>query len=218
MMVCCKTCGKNFSRNDAMTRHKKYSCSLSPTVQVKQNVAKCEESNSKPVDKMSQDIPTFDGAEFSGEKPKSEKTLVKIMDMLKIPNENRADILKEERKLDPSNEPSAKKLKIIPLLSKSNQQMPEQSSEKKGDEETEEEKEEDEKEEGESPPPVVKAPHLTIEEKKLFNKYSQLFRDMKLTGKDNRGKLCILLDAMRDYCMIDEAGYDKAYDAIMFKL
>ena len=190
-----------------MTRHKKYSCSLSPT----------EESNSRPIGNMAQDIPIFDGAKFSGGKAKSEE-IYKIMEMLNIPSEKRADILKEERKLDPSNEPSAKKLKIIPLLSKSNQQMPEQSSEKKGDEETEEEKEEDEKEEGESPPPVVKAPHLTIEEKKLFNKYSQLFRDMKLTGKDNRGKLCILLDAMRDYCIIDEAGYDKAYDAIMFKL
>ena len=39
------------------------------------------------------DITTIDGAEFSGEKPKSEKTLVKIMDMLKIPHENRAQIL-----------------------------------------------------------------------------------------------------------------------------
>ena len=122
-MARCNTCGKDFSRNDALTRHKIYSCSLSPTVQVKQNVAKCEESNSKPVDKMSQDIPTFDGVEFSGEKPKSEKTLVKIMDMLKIPNENRAEILKEEKNLDglkvPSKEPPAKKMKIIPLLPKS---------------------------------------------------------------------------------------------------
>ena len=69
------------------------------------------------------DIPTFDGAEFSGEKPKSEKTLVKIMDMLKIPNENRAEILKEEKNLDglkvPAKEPPAKKMKIIPLLPKS---------------------------------------------------------------------------------------------------
>ena len=42
------------------------------------------------------DIATFEGAEYAGEKPKSEKSLVKIMDKLKIPHENRAQILKEE--------------------------------------------------------------------------------------------------------------------------
>ena len=45
------------------------------------------------------------------------------MDMLKIPNENRAEILKKEKNLDglkvPSKEPPAKKMKIIPLLPKS---------------------------------------------------------------------------------------------------
>ena len=45
-------------------------------------------------------FPTFDGGEFSGEKPLSERTLLKIMDMLKIPHENRAQILKEELELD----------------------------------------------------------------------------------------------------------------------
>ena len=44
------------------------------------------------------DIPTFDGAEFSGEK--SDETLIKIMDMLNIPPENRAQILKEEKEFD----------------------------------------------------------------------------------------------------------------------
>ena len=44
----------------------------------------------------SADIPTFDGAEFSGEKPLSDETLFKMMEMLKIPHENRAHILKEE--------------------------------------------------------------------------------------------------------------------------
>ena len=46
------------------------------------------------------DIATFNGAEFSGETPKSGKTLVKIMEQLKIPYENRAQILKEEIELD----------------------------------------------------------------------------------------------------------------------
>ena len=36
-MAHCYTCGKDFSRNDALTRHKKNSCSLSPTVRVKRD-------------------------------------------------------------------------------------------------------------------------------------------------------------------------------------
>ena len=46
------------------------------------------------------DIPIFDGAEYLGEKPKSEKTLGKIVDMLKILHENQAQILKEDKELD----------------------------------------------------------------------------------------------------------------------
>ena len=44
-----------------------------------------EIDNVQDIDDPPSDIPTFDGAEFSGEKPKSEKTLIKIMDMLKFP-------------------------------------------------------------------------------------------------------------------------------------
>ena len=53
------------------------------------------------------DIPTFDGAEFSGEKPKSDETLLKIMKMLKIPHQRHARILKEEREAD--NQPPPEK-------------------------------------------------------------------------------------------------------------
>ena len=76
-MVNCDTCGKDFSRKDALTRHRKYSCDASHKTEAKRNVdcvTKREESNSKPVvipvetdDNLSKDIPTFDGAEFSGE-------------------------------------------------------------------------------------------------------------------------------------------------------
>ena len=96
-MVRCDTCRKDFSRKDALTRHKKFSCDGSHKAEAKINVdcvANREESDSKPVvispetdDNLLQDIPTFDGAEFSGEKPKSEETLTKIMEMLKIPQE-----------------------------------------------------------------------------------------------------------------------------------
>ena len=46
------------------------------------------------------DIPTFNGAKFSGEKPKSDETLLKIMEVLKIPHESRARILKVEKETD----------------------------------------------------------------------------------------------------------------------
>ena len=40
-------------------------------------------------------IPTFDGAEFSGEKPKSDETLLKMMEMVGVPHDRRASILKK---------------------------------------------------------------------------------------------------------------------------
>ena len=216
-MVRCDTCRKDFSRSDALTRHKKYSCSLSPKVEVKRNyVAKCKELNSKPIDNMSQDIPTIDGAAFSGEKPKS-KEINKIMDMLNTPQEKRATIMKEEKKLDgqkvPSKDPPAKKMKIIPLPSKSDHLISDQSSDEVGEEEDAEEDEEEE----EMSPPVVKASHLNTEEKQIANKFSQLFCEMKQTGKNNRGMLYILLDEMRDNGIIDETDYDKVYNAIICK-
>ena len=138
---------------------------------------------------MSQDIPTFDGTEFLGGKPKSDE-INKIMEMLRIPQEKRAGIQNEKNELKaPSKESPAKK-----ILSKSDQQMPNQLSNMVR----------------ERSPSIVKAPHLNAEEKKLVNKFSQLFREMKQTGKDHRGKLFVLLDGLRDNGLIDEADYDKA--------
>ena len=78
----------------------------------------------------SKDISTFDGAEFSGEKPKSDEGIIKIMEMLNIPQKSRVGILNEEKKLDKQRasvkEPPTKKMKIIPLLDTS-KQMPKQS-------------------------------------------------------------------------------------------
>ena len=88
-------------------------------------------------------------------------------------------------------------MKIIPLLSKSDQAMSEQSSDK------------------ETPTPVVKVPHLNAKVKKLANEFTQLFREMKQTGQDHRGKLCILLDGLRDSGTLDEVSYEKVHDAIV---
>ena len=205
-MVRCDACGVNFSRNDALTRHKKYSCNISRKTEAKRNYVenpdiRDSKSGILPHDNMSpKGIPTFDGGEFLGEKPKSDETISKIMEMLEVPQKSRAAVLREEKRLDEQKvlvkEPTAKKMKIIPPLSK-------KSSKQTPDEKTS--------------PPVVKAAHLNTEEKKLVNKFSQLFREMKQTGKDNKGELCILLDRMRDIGLTDEIDYDKAYHAIICK-
>ena len=46
------------------------------------------------------DISTFDGAEFTGEKPKSDGTLLNLMKVLRIPHKYRARFLKEEKEYD----------------------------------------------------------------------------------------------------------------------
>ena len=52
--------------------------------------------------------PTFDGAEFSGTKPKSRETLHRMMEMLKIPDHRReriaTEILKEDREREQEHE------------------------------------------------------------------------------------------------------------------
>ena len=131
------------------------------------------------------DIPTFDGAEFSGEKPKSEKTLVKIMDMLKIPHENRAQILKEETELDKK---VRKKMK-----SSCNRKQDGHSP---------------------TPPIRVSMPHLRAEEKTLLNNFSRLFQEMKMNGKDYGEELSYMLDKLRNYGSIDEQCFQKAFNAV----
>ena len=92
-MVLCNICGEDFARHDSLSRHmkRKYPCGVTPTTK---NVPK--KLSDGDVAPAGADIPTFDGAEFSGEKPLSDETLLKMMEMLKIPHENRVRILKEE--------------------------------------------------------------------------------------------------------------------------
>ena len=130
-------------------------------------------------------IPTFDGAEFSGEKPKSEKTLVKIMDMLKIPHENRAQILKEEAELD-------KKVREK-MKSSCNRKQDGRSP---------------------TSPIRVNAPHLSAEEKTLLNNFSRLFQEMKMNGKDYGEELSYMLDKLRNYGSVDEECFQKAFNAV----
>ena len=122
-MVCCNVCGEDFSRTDSLTRHRKrkYPCDRKnhPTIYQSDSSASNESrlDNSTTGNVISQDvtarrkdIPTFDGSEFSGEKPTSRKTLFKIMEMLNIPEQRRERIAKDIEEEEEENE-SGKKLK-----------------------------------------------------------------------------------------------------------
>ena len=113
----CDLCLKSFTHRQSLFKHKKKKCTPPPSKPTATTETKLETrlipilsktpklsmdddneiDNVQDIEDAPSDIPTFDGAEFSGEKPKSEKTLIKIMDMLKIPRENRAQILKSVR-------------------------------------------------------------------------------------------------------------------------
>jgi hypothetical protein len=58
--------------------------------------------------------------------------------------------------------------------------------------------------------PTIRAPHLSNKEKKLFNKFSLIFRETK----QNKGKLFVLLNDLIDSASIDNDDYDKIYNAI----
>ena len=106
-MHSCHICGLDFSRRDILSRHlkRKYPCDA-------QNVQsrKVDQNNNEPssINELNhtkrsecmsaKEIPTFDGAEFSGEKPVSRETLYKMMEMLNVPEERREEIAREEEK------------------------------------------------------------------------------------------------------------------------
>ena len=93
-MTSCLNCGAKFSRPDNLRRHQRYACksacsdSANNQISVKQNSAPSQ-------NKSSTNIPEFDGAEFSREKPLSSETMIKIMDMLNVPKEKREQIIRD---------------------------------------------------------------------------------------------------------------------------
>ena len=63
-------------------------------------------------------------------------------------------------------------------------------------------------------PRIIKEPNLSKEIKIMLNKFSQLFQESKRGVKQNRGKLIILIDLLKDCETIDDNGYEKLYDAV----
>ena len=97
----CEKCCKTYSSRQSLYNHRKYcAASLARKISEKAKVRRKLFIDSLVYGKDRSDIPTFDGEEFSGEKPKSDGTLVNLMKMLRIPHEYRARFLKEEKEYD----------------------------------------------------------------------------------------------------------------------
>ena len=98
-------------RSDNILRHKQ-KCQASREKDNEEDAVGVNEKESQTVTKSetrpkkrkadclqeSKDIPTFEEAEFSGVKLLTEETLLRMMEMMKITYENRARILKLEKR------------------------------------------------------------------------------------------------------------------------
>ena len=89
---------------------------------------------------------------------------------------------------------------------------------KNGDEDDDDEDDDDEDDDNDQlsneKPRIIKEPNLSKEIKIIINKFSQLFQESKRGVKQNRGKLIILIDLLKDCETIDDNGYEKLYDAV----
>ena len=89
---------------------------------------------------------------------------------------------------------------------------------KNGDEDDDDEDDDDEDDDNDQlsneKPQIIKEPNLSKEIKIIINKFSQLFQESKRGVKQNRGKLIILIDLLKDCETIDDNGYEKLYDAV----
>ena len=107
----CLQCGKTYARRQSLWRHKK-TCQASRKKDNEGDAVSVNEKDSQTVTASetrpkkrkadclqdSKDIPTFEEAEFSGVKLLTEETLLRMMEMMKITYENRARILKLEKR------------------------------------------------------------------------------------------------------------------------
>ena len=109
--VNCQECGKTYTRRQSLWRHKQ-KCQVLKKKDNEGDAVGVNEKESQTVTKSetrpkkrkadclqeSKDIPTFEEAEFSGVKLLTEETLLRMMEMMKITYENRARILKLEKR------------------------------------------------------------------------------------------------------------------------
>ena len=90
----------------------------------------------------------------------------------------------------------------------------EDDDDKDNDNEDDDDEDDDNDQLSNKKPQIIKGSNLSKEIKIVINKFSQLFQESKRGVKQNRGKLIILLDLLKDCETIDDNGYEKLYDAI----
>ena len=142
------------------------------------------------------EIPVFDGAEFCGDKPLSDDTLLRMMENLGVPPDRRARNLELFRKDQESDKKVHEKMKnssnfIDTLDSKQDDCCP--------------------------PIRQVKSlkayKDLSEEEKILVEKFNQLLGDMQ-TGNDNGEELCVILNKLRNTEILDEESSQRLFNVM----
>ena len=182
----CGQCSKTYSSRQSRWRHQRNDhTSITGNEHVTNN--QDEKLNSKPVYSMCEDIPSF--AKFSGEKPTKISALVDA-----IINEGTVKIQRNDFLQKNGNSPDA--------INSASENITDESVDKSVDSSS--------NDHSDQKSPTIKAPHLSNKEKKLCNKFSLMFRETK----QNKGKLFVLLNDLRDSALIDNDDYDKIYNAI----
>ena len=176
--------------------------------------AKGKKSVNEIVNEDDDDIPYFDGDEFSGKIPRSRETLIKIMKMLKIPEERwaciataeeqdaRNSMLRSEEKLPLSEQ--SRSLSDIEITHPVEIKLERQSSSSSGDEIVSSEDDNDDDKCFE----LFKAKNLLSRFKVL---HQQLLKDRK---HENSNELITILGTLLKRGLIYHAGYRKAFNKV----
>ena len=106
----CERCGNDFARSDSLARHRrrKYRCGgdgveeCDTALRHRERWRKPNYKDSTVVEKVlwnsndDENNPTFDGAEFCGDKPLTRQTLNKMLKMLRVPEHRWNKIVDKE--------------------------------------------------------------------------------------------------------------------------
>ena len=141
------------------------------------------------------EIPVFDGAEFCGDKPLSDDTLLRMMENLGVPPDRRARNLELFRKDQEKDKKVREKMKnscnFIDTLDSKQDDCPTRQVKS------------------------LKAyKDLSEEEKILVEKFNQLLRDMETNGKDNGEELSVILNKLRNTEILDEESSQTLFNVM----
>ena len=92
-MFSCKDCSTSFGREDNLRRHKNHHCkggerddvSKAKRGRISKTYPGADFGNQTPT--VDDEMPTFDGDEFCGNKPLTRQTLYRMLKMMKIPED-----------------------------------------------------------------------------------------------------------------------------------